>query len=712
MQAAGLLERDGHLWVSGARLTAAGIGDRAIACWWERKRPVVRCYVGRALYVRLDTVPARSRALLPPAEELRAVLLAAVATQQATDGAALLAVLVKARDKDATEYRAAYADTFGPVNGWPVAQRRAVWARLLALWGAGAAPAALWQAHTALGQGKAYKVLDTFRRALKDARAAWRAGNPDAFVLHGNLGNAHAALDHQTLHEYLLRGLWSSGLALGKTAAARHLAAVCQQLSEAKSEATGQPVVIAPPSDSWVKTYLNRADVRTDTDAHRYGADYAARHLPYMPMRPALYANDQWQIDGWNVPFYHRAEGGGLSRLVVVVVMDVYSRRLLGYAFADRENGAVILAALRKAIETAGALPSLIVSDKHSFNKTPEAAYLKQQLLPWGCDWTVSTNPKAKSVLERFFGQFEQRYCLTVPGFVGAGPADRRPTARLKPERHLEQMRAAHVYERGAALLMAANLLAQYNADPLPGRDASPTALYEAGAQPGLRAVGQEEVMRLFWKTRPVKVARGGITLQREAARYYFPFTDPATLREWQGREVLVRYDEDYEQILVLCPDTEKTVALLFRPDRTNAVPAHQTGADHSRRAHKGHFERQVKETGAATHRRLAEAVEAEHGALPYELVAGVMGVPKAQAADARVAYEVAQVARAHGVDPTTTTAPRPLKVIPADFAPSSHTDATTNGRDPRRPYAAQGSHKRLVPYDPYADEPRADLAP
>ncbi len=708
MQAAGLLERDGHLWVSGARLTAAGIGDRAIACWWERKLPVARCYVGRALYVRLDTVPQRSRALLPPTDELRAVLLAAAATQQATDGGALLAALVKARDKDATKYRAAYAATLGPVNGWPVAQRRAVWARLLALWDAGAAPAALWQAHTALGQGKAYKRLDTFRRALKDARAAWRAGNPDAFVLHGNLGNAHAADEHQTLHEYLARALWSTGLALSKTAVARLMAAACAQVADAKSAYSGQPVTIAPPSESWVKQYLLRPDVQRHTDAARYGADYARRHLPYMAMRPALYANDQWQIDGWNVPLYCRGEKGRVTRPVMVVVMDVYSRRLVGWAFGERETGDVILAALRHAVETTGVVPASVVSDKHSFNSTPEAAYLKQHLAPFGCHWTATTNPQAKSILERFFGQFEQRYWLTQPGFVAAGPADRRPTARLKPERRTDLLKTAHQYEWGAAVLLTADLVARYNADALPGRADAPNALYEAGAVADKRALAATDVMRLFWLTREVKASRGGITLQRGTARYRFTFRTAADIERWGNSPVLVKYDTDFEQILVLCPDTQKMVAMLARDERTNALFAQQTDADRERIGEHKVLGQEVKARGAAENRRLADEAEAEYGSLAYDAVQGVIGVPKAHAADSRIAFEVNDTARRHNIDPATPR-PRAVQVIPADFAPRTNatnsTAPTGAGPDPRRPYAGkEGSLKLLTPIDPYAD--------
>ena len=711
MESCGLLLRDGTVWVSRSRLTAAGITDRGIDSWWERETTrysMQRCYVGQALYVRYDTIPVRSRRLLPPAAQLRNEAQAGQAAQQHTaqnrDVAQVLELLLKAYQKEATTYFPAYAEQFGEGpkgKAWQKAQRRALWARLVQLRNDRAAVSALWKAHTALVERKQqYRVEATFRRALKQAQAAWEAGNPDAFVLHGNLNNTHAALTHQTLHEYLLRTVWSMGLPLSKTAAARLLAVACANLAEAQQEA-GQPVSIKAPSESWVKSYLLRNEVRLDTDAHRYGEDYARRHLPYMSMRPALYANDQWQIDGWDVPFYCNAPNGDPYRLKVVVVMDAYSRRLLGYAFGERENGAVILAAFRKAVETAGVLPSLFVSDKHSFTTTQEAAYLKEQIERRGCTWTVTTNPQAKSILERFFGQFEQRYLLTLPGFVGAGPADRRPTARLKPERRKELLKTVHKHEPAAVMQLVTERLATYNHEPLPNRTESPRDLYEAGAYTGGRAVDQLEIMRLFWQTRRMKVTKSGITLRRGAASYRFSFTEAQHIEQWNNREVLVRYDDEYAQILLLCPETEKTITLLPRDERTNAVPAHQTAEDHSRRAQHGHLKRELKERSDARNQQLTKDVEAQYGALPYEAIQGVVGIRKEQSADARIQYEINDVAREHGYDPVTVTMPKQVELVPPVFRPNGE---TAPGRDERSPYAQKGSHKRLQAYDHDAD--------
>ena len=65
--------------------------------------------------------------------------------------------------------------------------------------------------------------------------------------------------------------------------------------------------------------------------------------------------------------------------------------------------------------------------------------------------------------------------------------------------------------------------------------------------------------------------------------------------------------------------------------------------------------------------------------------------------------------ARRHDISPATPQ-PRPVQVIPADFAPSSGATSSTaaprgSGPDPRRPFAGrEGSLKLLTPLDPYAD--------
>jgi transposase InsO family protein len=120
----------------------------------------------------------------------------------------------------------------------------------------------------------------------------------------------------------------------------------------------------------------------------------------YLKIIPALFAGDQWMMDGWRIPIYckRRNDKGGMEYFVtynLFAVMDAHSRRIIGYDVAESENTENILKGLERAVETTGTLPYEIVADNHAWNKTKEADNFKEETERLGVHWTIDSNPRA-----------------------------------------------------------------------------------------------------------------------------------------------------------------------------------------------------------------------------------------------------------------------------------------------------------------------------
>ena len=146
----------------------------------------------------------------------------------------------------------------------------------------------------------------------------------------------------------------------------------------------------------------------------------------YAKIIPALYSGDQWQMDGWDIPVYckKRSEKGGVEyfvKYVLFVVMDVHSRKIIGFDVAESENTETILTALDMAVRNTKTLPNELVADNHSWNKTKEAASLKDITEKLGMIWTIDSNPRRKAILERAFRTLGDKHFKRYYGYLGQG---------------------------------------------------------------------------------------------------------------------------------------------------------------------------------------------------------------------------------------------------------------------------------------------------
>lgn len=293
----------------------------------------------------------------------------------------------------------------------------------------------------------------------------------------------------------------------------------------------------------------------------------------FMPLASVPYANNQWQMDGWTLPFYYK-EDGKLKKLWLITVMDSHSRKIVGYHIDTSERLTSIKQALDKAIKETQSFAFELVADNHSSNQTNELKEFQIELENLGVTFTVDSNPQRKGKLERLFQVMDSEYFRYEAGWVGEGVKSKRKNARPKPE--ILDKYLSDALEKNQIIQTAIRIVETYNNAPRKVLgNVSPNHAYNISEKP--KSIPIDDLRRIQLTTKPqhYKVSRGMIKVVRGVTERYFGY-----LELWEGKTLEVFTANDYESIYATDPKTGKLVAELTQISRMHPDLASQTHED------------------------------------------------------------------------------------------------------------------------------------
>lgn len=361
--------------------------------------------------------------------------------------------------------------------------------------------------------------------------------------------------------------LWTMGLiSIGKKYSNRQvwekLCAQCQKEN------------VKPPSLSWVDKYRTQILKKNiNIFESRYGKqDAFAKKLPYASTYHAQYPNDQWQMDGWTLPFW----GAKFQRYTMVIVRDSFSKMIVGSACGTSENTKLIMEALGDAISNTESLTTEIVTDNHAFNQTKEAEYLKEETEKMGVTWTVTSNPRHKSIIERYNKHLDT-LCREYTGYLGEGIKSKNVDARPKQEL-IDQYAKEFLSEREIKLI-SLEIVEKWNktANNIPL--ISPFDLYTKTVKPHSIQVNMFDRVRILTSQTELKVNRGQLTIKRAGLKYEYQL--PADLYGvYNDKVVLVRYEDYRDCIYLYDKQTKEPITVLKQKGKIHGAKINQTEKD------------------------------------------------------------------------------------------------------------------------------------
>ncbi len=310
--------------------------------------------------------------------------------------------------------------------------------------------------------------------------------------------------------------------------------------------------------------------------ASRRGKKYAtAKMLPYAGLIQALHAYDQLQVDGWNPPVLIKNKDGKFRKWVLVLAMDAYSKKIVGFSYAETENTLSIMAAIKNAIDSTESLPAEMVMDKHSFNQTKEAAYFKDETAKLGMHFTVTSNPQYKNIIERRNRMLDAHF-REYPGYVSEGIKSRSRDAGVSQELMDEYIKNPVTELELKAL--CCKVVAEYNNTVIEKAGKTPNQLFEESETPNRIVLTMAERMRVLTAQSEAKINNNQITKVIGGIKHEFQL--PADLySSWNNQTVTIRYEDLREGLYLYEMGTDKFIADVPPKEKAHAAKINQTEA-------------------------------------------------------------------------------------------------------------------------------------
>lgn len=354
---------------------------------------------------------------------------------------------------------------------------------------------------------------------------------------------------------------------------------VAVELVNHHAKEENQPLI----NESWIKWLMtNDNHFRTVVKASRNGGKWTNDNLIQHAVRKSTpFPGNVWMIDGSPLQFYCWNEGRTQTiRLHLFVVMDVCSRKIVGFDISYSEDRFNIMNALKMAVMQEGHLPAEIVSDNFSASKTEEIKAMAEQMAKLGVNWRYAKvgNPQDKSYVERFFGSFQSMECALYDDYIGEGIMSTRDNRRiaeelLKTAKRLGLPSVSKMKDRIIELLLT------YNGRAKQERKA-PKEVYKTLPKPNAKELDTLKTALLFWKRTKATVRKDMVKIVVNKVEHFYEVKSHKIGAELQGKQVYVRYNEhDLEQIMlfdlrnetVICECKKCLIVPLFELDKTEA---------------------------------------------------------------------------------------------------------------------------------------------
>lgn len=377
-------------------------------------------------------------------------------------------------------------------------------------------------------------------------------------------------LKYTALHHYLVEVTTGHNKAFDIVDAYEMFCSACKELNE------------QTPSWWWFQDYYYKH--KNQIEPNRLGQSiYEKEYANRARIIPALYANDQWQMDGWRIPIYckKRNEKGGLEYYVtynLFAVLDAHSRRIIGFDISESENTENILKGLERAVKTTGVLPYELVADNHSFNKTKEADYLKAETDRLGMKWTIDSNPRRKAILERAFRTLGDKHFKKHYGYIGQG-------VKSKIKNGITQQELSDIYQRPENFLtydqivvLTTCIIEEYNNRLKKGIGQSPAERYAKSEQPSCIQIDEFTRMSLFNRRTEHKVSHGQIVIRRGQHIYEYQLPAEYSARH-NNKSVSVRY-ADFDEIYLYDLETNEPICCVAQKMSIHGALANQSDLD------------------------------------------------------------------------------------------------------------------------------------
>ncbi|WP_282087180.1 DDE-type integrase/transposase/recombinase [Aquimarina algiphila] len=316
---------------------------------------------------------------------------------------------------------------------------------------------------------------------------------------------------------------------------------------------------LRPISYNTVVRVLSDKKLRNQCDMIRFGDKHTRTNiLPYLRREDPKCLGELYQIDSTRLNIPYQDNSNNICYLNLCVMMDVFSRRIIGYSFSETENHVMILKCIQEALSSFKIIPKQIVHDNHKAYFSEEFRKLKTKLDDYGVHLRASKigNPRDKGHVERWFRTFQTVYLINVMGFLGDGIKSKTEGARASNDLELYYKKKHLLRNRESLEKLISKLIKEYNTSKKNGK--IKTELAE------IRKFKPSDIAKLFFRTKRILVRRSMVSLTYKGNKLTYTIYNRHLADKINNTYVSVRFDrEDLDRIYIFNTSPENYLGLL-----------------------------------------------------------------------------------------------------------------------------------------------------
>ncbi len=385
-----------------------------------------------------------------------------------------------------------------------------------------------------IAEEKRYGLRCSNYRRLDDRVQAFRKSGRDSIV-HGNFANTNAQKIPPLALQRMI-DLYADPKKLGMNDVTRIVKAEFHLMK--LDESTVSRVLNHPEHKRvWLVSREGVSEFREQTETI------------FKRKRP-LHPDSMWAVDGTTIQLLVQHPDGTISKVgYYVLVVDVYSQKIIGCAIGKTETSQLVQKALRDAIRKTGYVPRYLQFDHASANKSSEVKNLLTDLSIRGLA-CAPYNGKAK-IIERVIGVLEQNFLRFYDNFTGGNVTTRSQDSKANVEYLAKQKKEGSLptAEKGVAQVVQA--IATYNNTQRENGE-TPNKQYEYPHEKRNK-IGELTLVEAFWtKRRDTSAYRAeGIRLEIEGIKHYYQVESKRGIEDmdfksnYLGNAFTIRYNPE-----------------------------------------------------------------------------------------------------------------------------------------------------------------------
>ncbi|AFK05534.1 Integrase catalytic region (plasmid) [Emticicia oligotrophica DSM 17448] len=399
--------------------------------------------------------------------------------------------------------------------------------------------------------------------AISDSGFSFQSNNIDYFyakyadvlefglvrsITHKGVSNKNANKVTKT-HEDLVGHFYRNGNKLSRRD-------ILQKVNTALKLKNLQPISLTTVKRILLNTYNKNIDGMV-----RNGETWTKNTiLPFLIRSEPENSGDHYQIDATKLQICCKDGNQEGAFLWIAVVIDGYSRQVMGFAIADKETPDLYAKALKSAFSRANFLPAEILRDNYlGYTRNNDLSDLIQQTENLGVIWRAHKvgNPRDKGIVESFNNIFNTVFCKQIPGYIGEGIKSKNINARPNPDILTFMKKNKLLPNTDEVILRVTANIHKYNLNGTQNDKISPLEKFQLKPPKNTIVLNSEADALLYFKKKTVKVSRSTICVNVNDCSHFYRLSDADLILELHNTMIQVRYDPHNMLLIYLFTELE-----------------------------------------------------------------------------------------------------------------------------------------------------------